>query len=176
MVELRKVLFVSGTETPGSWCRGEVQDRYYGPGGKPRPPSRGNALSIFVDTSAILALLNADETRHNQVAEAWVQLLNTEVQLVLTDYIIVETVALLQSRIGMEAVRCFIEDMRPLFEVLWIDRELHERAVSALLVANRRRLSLVDCSSFESMRSHGIDEALTLDPHFQEQGFRCFPV
>ncbi len=104
------------------------------------------------------------------------ELLNSEVQIVVTDYIIVETVALLQSRIGLEAVRSFMEDLRPLFEIIWIDRGLHERAVSALLVANRRRLSLVDCSSFESMRDHGIDEVLTLDPHFHEQGFRCLPA
>jgi predicted nucleic acid-binding protein len=46
---------------------------------------------------------------------------------------------------------------------------------SALLTANRRQLSLVDCVSFEMMRRLGIKTAFTYDRHFSEQGFECLP-
>jgi predicted nucleic acid-binding protein len=132
-------------------------------------------LSIFVDTSALLALLNADENRHQDVAAVWRELIENERQLLVTSYVIVETIALLQSRVGMDAVRAFHEDLRPSLSVDWVDEALHERAAAALVVANRRRLSLVDCVSFECMRRRAIEEALTLDAHFIEQGFRCRP-
>ena len=41
--------------------------------------------------------------------------------------------------------------------------------------AGRRRLSLVDCTSFEIMRRHGITAALSLDADFAQQGFRLLP-
>ena len=40
---------------------------------------------------------------------------------------------------------------------------------------NRRRLSLVDCVSFEFMRRQGISDVLGLDRHFEEAGYRLLP-
>jgi predicted nucleic acid-binding protein len=48
-------------------------------------------------------------------------------------------------------------------------------AMSALLAANRRTLSLVDCTSFEIMRESGLDTVFTFDAHFSEQGFKVIP-
>jgi predicted nucleic acid-binding protein len=59
--------------------------------------------------------------------------------------------------------------------VFWIGIEQHNLAISALLTAGRRGLSLVDCASFEIMRSRGINTAFTFDLHFAEQGFTCIP-
>ena len=46
---------------------------------------------------------------------------------------------------------------------------------SALLTANRRQLSLVDCISFEMMRRLEIKTAFTHDRDFAERGFECLP-
>jgi predicted nucleic acid-binding protein len=63
----------------------------------------------------------------------------------------------------------------PLLQIVWVDAELHARGTAALLAAGRRRLSLVDCVSFEVMRSAGIDTAFAIDRHFVEQGFARIP-
>jgi predicted nucleic acid-binding protein len=55
-----------------------------------------------------------------------------------------------------------------------VDAELHGAAATALLTAGRRRLSLVDCASFEVMRRESIDRALAYDRHFGEQGFTAY--
>jgi len=47
----------------------------------------------------------------------------------------------------------------------------HRTRLSLMLMAARRRLSLVDCVSFTVMRRLGIRAYLGLDPHFEEQGF-----
>lgn len=63
------------------------------------------------------------------------------------------------------------DDLLPVVDVEWIGRELHEKAVSALIAASRRELSLVDAVSFEAMRQRGLDRAFAFDRHFEEAGF-----
>jgi predicted nucleic acid-binding protein len=91
---------------------------------------------------------------------------------VTSSYVLVETVALLQSRLGLEAVRAFEEAIVPVLHVEYVTGELHKLGMAALLVAARRRLSLVDCVSFEIMRRNGITASFSFDSHFKEQGFR----
>ena len=71
----------------------------------------------------------------------------------------------------MDAVRALDRDILPILETLWVDEDLHRAAVTALLTASRRRLSLVDCASFEAMRRHDVSRAFSFDRHFAEQGF-----
>jgi predicted nucleic acid-binding protein len=47
--------------------------------------------------------------------------------------------------------------------------------VAALLTANRRELSLVDCVSFEVMRRRDITSAFAIDTDFSKQGFTVVP-
>jgi predicted nucleic acid-binding protein len=55
--------------------------------------------------------------------------------------------------------------------VSFVNSDLHASALAALLAARRRRLSLVDCVSFETMRHLSVTRAFAFDPHFTEQGF-----
>jgi len=128
-------------------------------------------VTVFVDTSALLALLDADEARHKDARLIWTRLLGGDVPVVTTNYVLVETYALAQRRLGSAAVRVLTDDLLPVVDVEWIGRELHERAVSALIVASRRELSLVAAVSFEAMRQRGIDHAFAFDRHFEEAGF-----
>lgn len=132
-------------------------------------------MSIFVDTSGLLSVLDRDDATHEKTRVAWAKLLTTDTPLITSNYVLVETIALLQNRLGMEAVRIFQEDVAPVLDIKWVDEAIHHRATSALLAASRRRLSLVDCTSFEIMRLFGCKTALTLDSHFREQGFSCVP-
>ena len=75
----------------------------------------------------------------------------------------------------MAAVRLLYEAIVPILDVLWVDDETHRAGVDAVLVANRRQLSLVDGVSFVLMRRQGIARAFTLDPHFAEQGMEVIP-
>jgi predicted nucleic acid-binding protein len=71
---------------------------------------------------------------------------------------------------------CFnvgLGDVVPLLHIIWIDEALHQVGVAALITANRRRLSLVDCLSFETARRLNIDTVFAFDQHFVEQGFTC---
>lgn len=133
-------------------------------------------MSTFVDTSAFLALLDADDEGHERVRARWTELVRLEASLWCTSYVLVETCALIQSRLGLEALRVFDEDILPVIAVHWVVQEEHRQGLAAVLAAGRRNLSLVDCVSFAVMRSAGARKALTLDRHFADQGFDVVPA
>ena len=128
-------------------------------------------MNVFIDTSALLAVLDRSDERHAEAKRTWEEMLNGEHMLLCHNYILVETSAVLTRRIGMEAVRVFERDVVPVLRLVWVTREIHEAAVGAHLAAGRRALSLVDCASFEVMRRTGVREAFAFDPHFREFGY-----
>jgi predicted nucleic acid-binding protein len=132
-------------------------------------------MTIFVDTSAFYAVLSADDQNHSAAHPLWVDILERKEEMVCTNYILVETLSLLQRRLGIESVRAFQEDVFPFLNVEWLGEGPHLAAVAAMLTAGRRQLSLVDCASFEAMRRLGLTTAFAFDPHFTEQGFHCIP-
>jgi|SRR3990172_968745 len=132
-------------------------------------------MKIFIDTAAFLAVLNANDRFHLPARRTWGEILSSESSLSSSNYVILETTALLQGRFGMEAVRLFESDILAVVDIVWVDETIHNRGMSALLAANRRDLSLVDCTSFEILRQTGQDEIFTFDPHFRQQGFKVIP-
>lgn len=132
-------------------------------------------MSVFVDTSALYAILVRSEEDHEKVVAEFSGLLQDRRRLVSTNYVLVETCALLQHRFGLPAVRDVENRIVPLLQVYWIDEGLHRRALERLLSTDRRGVSLVDCASFIVMEAQGLKEALALDRDFEGQGFRVIP-
>jgi len=132
-------------------------------------------VSVFVDTSALLAVMVEDSLGHDDALRMWDQLLDSDELLVTSNYVVLELCSILQKRHGMSAVRNAVGDILPPIEILWVDRSTHDAALEALVTANRRQLSLVDCVSFVVMREQGIQRVATLDRHFAEQGFEALP-
>jgi predicted nucleic acid-binding protein len=128
----------------------------------------------FVDTSALLAFLDRDARRHADVVDAMQQVLAQRTG-VTHNYVIVEAEALVHRRHGARPARRLLEDVVPLLDVVWISADLHAAAVDAHLADLRRRTSLVDHMSFIVMRDRDIADALALDRHFTEAGFRARP-
>jgi predicted nucleic acid-binding protein len=132
-------------------------------------------VNLYVDTSALFAIMDADDGNHRAAFAVWQGLLSDRDALHTSNYVILETVALLQNRIGLEAVRLFTADILPIFTVSWVDEGIHRSSHHALLVAARRHISLVDCVSFEVMRRLDLDRVFCFDPHFAELGFEALP-
>ncbi len=128
-------------------------------------------MAVFVDTSAFFGLLDRDEKNHRAAGEKLEKLRAADMPLITSNYVVVETTALLQSRIGLEAVRIFYGSLLPLAQIYWVDERLHHAAMYTLLAESRRKLSLVDCTSFELMRDLNVTTAFALDRHFLEEGF-----
>ncbi len=133
--------------------------------------------AVFVDTSAIYATLVAADSRHARARSTLERIQSDASPLVTSSFVLHESVALLQARSGVEAVRHLHERFVPLFARMeWVDEEIYSRAMSALLAMRTARISLTDWTSFELMRSLGIDRAFAFDSHFEKQGFRTLPA
>lgn len=128
-------------------------------------------MKSFVDTSAFLALLVPSDRAHPQAREIFERLRAEEAALVTTSYVLIETYALLAARLGPAACRAFREGFEPLLEIVWIDEDLHERAVKAWLGRSRAGASLVDEASFVVMQQVGVDTAFAFDDDFSQAGF-----
>lgn len=128
----------------------------------------------FIDTSAIYAVLDRSDANHEAARTCWLRLLESGDPLFTTNYVLVESCALAQSRLGIEAVRAIEEDLLPVLEIVWVEESVHSTAMTALLAARRRRLSLVDCVSFAIMRQRGAQVAFAFDRNFFEERF-AFP-
>ena len=127
--------------------------------------------TVFADTSALLALLNAADENHVRAERAFSSLRDRQAPLVTTSLVLVETYALIGRRLGLDALRSFRLDFAPLMDVVWVDESLHEAGLDLLLARRQRRLSLVDAVSFIAMRQADLEEAFAFDPHFQQEGF-----
>ncbi|HEY2017126.1 MAG TPA: PIN domain-containing protein [Bryobacteraceae bacterium] len=132
-------------------------------------------MTVFADTSALYALIDSDDENHNLALAAWNGLLDDNTVLLTNNYVLLETSALLQNRIGPAALRAFTDDLGPLFQVDWITSQRHQSGVEAVLTAARKKLSVVDCVSFQTMREYGVRTAFCFDRHFREQGFEIVP-
>jgi len=132
-------------------------------------------MVIFVDTSALLALVNMQDEFHNQAKDQWKALLGNKETLVSNNYVILESISLIQRRFGMDWIHALQTEILQLLEIAWVDENQHQAALTTFLKVSRRQLSLVDCSSFETMRQLGIKTALAFDEHFREQGFEVIP-
>jgi len=130
---------------------------------------------VFVDTSALYALLVEGDENHDAAVQAAASLRAAGVGLATSSFVVLETVALLQARIGIGAVRAFYLDMLPLMEVVWVDRALLDRAMGGLLAASLRRVSLTDWTSIALMQERGWTAAFAFDEDFARQGVDLIP-
>ena len=128
-------------------------------------------MSVFVDTSFFIALLDEDEDMHGDAVAQWRRVAEGRLPVLTSNYVVLESCAVLQRHIGVSAVRKLVRQILEPVALEWVTRDDHERAVETLLVADRRQLSIVDCTSFEMMRRLEVRECLAFDQHFAEQGF-----
>lgn len=126
---------------------------------------------VLVDTSALIALLNREDRYHDDATLVWRRLVLQDEPVICTNYVVVEAIALVQRRLGLAAVRRLLQDLIPWLSIEWVQPEIHEVAITALLAANRRGLSIVDFVSFEVARRKRVSAIFAYDRDFVEHGF-----
>jgi predicted nucleic acid-binding protein len=126
-------------------------------------------MKVFVDTSALIALLDVDDRRHEKAERTFSWLLETA-QLVTHNYVVVEAEAVARRRLGAAAGTALTDAILPVIEVAWVDESLHREGQAAQR-AGAGEASLVDHVSFAFMRRLGVETAFAYDADFEAQGF-----
>jgi uncharacterized protein len=128
----------------------------------------------FADTSSLYAFVDKNDANHIVAREAVGKLLLTGRRLVLTDYIITETINLANARGGVPVALRVIDliEQSAGLRIEWIGVDRFNMAKAFFRKHSDHGYSFTDCSSFVVMRELNLNEALTTDRHFVEAGFR----
>ncbi len=130
-------------------------------------------MTLFVDTSGILALVDRDDPAHAGVVEAFA--LGRTEALVTHAYVVVETLAVARRRFGASVAADIVDRVLPALTVAPVDAELHAAGMSAFRDTIESSVSLVDRTSFAFMRREKIDRAIALDSDFRTAGLDTVP-
>ena len=129
---------------------------------------------VFVDTSALIALLDRADPRHEAVSATFVDLADRE--LVTHGYVVAETLAVARRRFGVDAVVALLDDLLPVIAVLPVEPALHASAQTRYRASLPSGTSFVDQVSFEVMAREAIETAFALDSDFLNAGLAIVPA
>lgn len=128
---------------------------------------------VFVDTSALIALLDRADPRHEVVSATFMDLADRE--LVTHGYVVAETLAVARRRFGVDGVVALLDDLLPVIAVLPVEPALHASAQTRYRASLPSGTSFVDQVSFEVMAREAIETAFALDQDFLTAGVAVVP-
>jgi predicted nucleic acid-binding protein len=129
---------------------------------------------IFVDTGGWYAAIARRDHDH-EAAKAFLS--DNRLQLLTSDYVMDETVTLLQSRIGHSYAVRFLDALQASEQIELIQLTPFHLTKTIELFRSRsdKGWSFTDCSSFVLMREYNIQYAFAFDEHFRQAGFLLRP-
>jgi predicted nucleic acid-binding protein len=133
--------------------------------------------TVFVDTSAFVALRNAAEAEHGEARSTLSRLLSEGVSLYTSNYVFAETYTALMVRVGRQEAIEWGRRFRAseAIELVRVEDGL-ENDAWAILEQHRDKLwSYVDATSFALIERDGGGEAFAFDGHFAQRGLRILP-
>ncbi|HET8521854.1 MAG TPA: PIN domain-containing protein [Thermomicrobiales bacterium] len=123
----------------------------------------------FVDSSAIVALVDRDDAAHQAAVAAYRDLLTADYALFTTNHVVVETFDLLSTGVGPGAARRWLQEMK--LAIYHVDAE-DEQAARRLMTQRGPDVpqSLTDAISRTVMKRLGVADAFVVDPHVLGEG------
>jgi uncharacterized protein len=129
-------------------------------------------MSIFIDTCAFFALINFSDDFHPIASDLFIKAAKSEEEFFTSNYVILETIFLLQRELGLSAVNDFRKLILPIINIIWVDEKIHNDCINNLIASEKKKISLTDYSSFYILDNFKIDSVFTFDKHFKEKDFK----
>lgn len=126
---------------------------------------------VIVDTSAIYALIDRSDEFHQKAKQIVKELSLKRVDLILTNFVLAETHALILSRLGHELAREWIKNL--IWTIEHVNRDDEKRAREIIINFQDKTFSYIDASTFAVMERLKIDSAFSFDNHFTQYGWQC---
>ena len=128
--------------------------------------------SVFVDTHAFVALVNADDRHHDVAARILGELTDESIAVFTSDWVLAEFLSVCSKRPLRAAAGRVTSDVRgsSLTTVIEASRETWDRAFALFRSRRDKEWSLVDRTSMVLCGEYGIRRVLTHDSHFSQAG------
>jgi predicted nucleic acid-binding protein len=129
----------------------------------------------FLDTSGFYALVDRKDPNHGAARRTVAGIVRGGRRLIVTDYVIAETVTLAKARGGAHvALRALdLVEQSVGIRIEWIGPPRFDMTKAFVRKHADHDYSFTDCSSFVVMRELRLRQALTTDRHFVEAGFEA---
>jgi uncharacterized protein len=130
--------------------------------------------SIFLDASGLIAVTNMDDQWHDRAEAAWRELIVSGAPLVTTSLVLFELGDGL-SRVNQRPLAIDLYTrLRQSPRVQVVPASLEQEVAAWELFRRRgdKDWGVTDCASFFEMNRLGIEEAFSVDRHFEQAGFR----
>jgi predicted nucleic acid-binding protein len=127
-------------------------------------------MIVLVDSGAVLALLNRNDRWHSQAVAVLQELTAEKAILVMTNFLVAETHALVLVRLGRELAREWLLTFD--WNVLRVSPEDERHARSIIENYRDKDFSFTDATSFALMQRYGIKVAFTFDRHLRQFGLQ----
>lgn len=138
-------------------------------------------MTVFVDTSAWVALKDRTDSHHLAATQFLGELAGRRERLITTDFILDETYTLLLYDVGFSVAVQFKAEIEQLLaaetlSLVHIGPTLQAEAWTIFERFNRdKSWSFTDCSSHVVMRREGMTECFAFDQDFVQMGFTASP-
>jgi predicted nucleic acid-binding protein len=130
---------------------------------------------VFVDTSGWIAFIDAGDADHLKVRE-FLQSAIGKFRLVTTDFVVYETLTYLNCSLKNSrlAKDFYVKAKNTMgLEVIAISRQIAEKSLEEFFFKfGDKFLSVVDATSFLTMKQLELSLALSLDEHYIQAGFQ----
>ena len=129
---------------------------------------------VIVDSAAFYALASNEDDFHQGAQAEYYDLLGNNQELWTTSYAMVETMALIQRRLGFRVLAEFMDDVARNISILWIDTRIHNEAWARLVERQGTGLNFVDWTV--ALASEELDAVIfTFDSGFVNRGYSVIP-
>lgn len=134
-------------------------------------------MTIFVDTSAWVALENKKDIHYKQAITFKDEIKNKYYRLYTSSFVLDETYTLLLANVGYEktieyARRLRVVRNKGLLTVIHVTEEIEESAWLIFERYNKDKFwSFTDCTSKAIMEALNINQVFSFDKNFEQMGF-----
>lgn len=129
---------------------------------------------VFLDTAGLVAVVNADDQWHAAALDVWRDLVRSRRALVTTSLVLIELgdglSKLQHHRLAVEMTTRLRH--APQVEIVPLLQDPEARAWDLFRQRPDKEWGVTDCYSFVVMQDRMVSEALTVDMHFEQAGFR----
>ncbi|MBY0312728.1 MAG: PIN domain-containing protein [Phycisphaerales bacterium] len=127
---------------------------------------------VFVDTHALIALVNSDDSKHEAASLLFERLVHDDCEFVLSEWVLAEFLTVCSRRrlrsAGLRLVSTVLSDVA---EIIYpADHATFEASFALFRQRSDKEWSLIDCTSIVLCRQRRITAVFTGDKHFSQAG------
>jgi len=135
--------------------------------------NRAGENSLFIDTSAWMALFSRRDQYHEDADRTFRKAVESKRRLFTTNLVLAETHRLVLQRVGIRAAATALAKIEasPLVRIEFAGAAHHQSAKNWIEKLKDHPISYTDAISFAVMEAAGCTDAMTFDHHFRLAGF-----